>query len=160
MTKKPVKKLLNNEEREILDYYVGKGNYSSKATGDFFNLHTNKINAIIRQDHVQVELQKHQDGLRKKFNKSEIDILDRLWEEANNYDKGANHNARITALVWIGKHLGMWQEKKVEQKETSITYNIVNYATAEKEVEHIGELEHIVEETNEVPEFVKITSYE
>lgn len=127
-----VTRQLTDIELDVLNTYCSEGNYSSKRTATLLDRDYREIYTIIKREPVQEELKKRQEKLQKKFNLSEIDILNKLWDEANNYEKGANHNARITALVWIGKHLGMWQEKK-EKEETQITYNIINYSSSEPE---------------------------
>ena len=153
--------VLTEEELNVLNCYCSNGNYICKNTAEHLGIHTNTVKAIIKRPHVLAEIAKKQEKIKKKFDMDEVDILNRLWDEANNTEKGSNHNARITALVWTGKHLGMWQEKK-EKEETNYTYNIVNYATAplaitEKEVEK--PLISFVEEYEPV-EGVMVTRYE
>lgn len=64
------------------------------------------------------------------------DIQRALWNEVNTREgKGNTQAARVSALVWLGKSIGMWSE--VEQKakllekqreNPSVVYNIINYS--------------------------------
>ena len=47
-------------------------------------------------------------------------------------EMGSSQAARINALVWIGKHIGMWQEKQKEEADTRPIINITNYEIPEK----------------------------
>ena len=84
-------------------------------------------------------------------------ILEGLYKEATNYENGANSASRISAWVWIGKHLGMWQEKKEEQKEANITYNIVNFSEENKKEEKVVTV--IEEEKTSLPSDVQIKDF-
>lgn len=64
----------------------------------------------------------------------EDDIIEGLYKEATFMGNGANHSARVAAWVHLGKHLGMFREK-VEEKDTQVTYNIINYNTKNPELE-------------------------
>ena len=70
--------------------------------------------------------------------------------------------ARINALVWIGKHIGMWQEKQEQEKDTKPTINIVQYGVSQKEAEKELNRPEVVNKKDDVtlPEGVIITSYE
>lgn len=89
-------------------------------------------------------------------------IIKKLWEEATNKDIGSSQAARINALVWIGKHIGMWQEKKVEEKDTRPVINITNYGIDEKAAQKELTKPEVVKEANKVslPEGVVITQYD
>lgn len=87
-------------------------------------------------------------------------IVKQLWKEATKTGIGASHAARINALVWIGKHLGMWQEKR-EERDTKPSIQVINYGLPlEKVEEELSNPE--VEQTKDsvsLPEGVMITSY-
>jgi predicted HTH domain antitoxin len=149
---------LTDKEKHVVNIYCSKGNYSLKKTAELLDLQFGEVKDIITRDCVRVEVEKRQSYVKKKFKMDEVDVLNRLWEEANNTEKGSNHNARITALVWIGKHLGMWQEKKEEKTDNTYTYNIINYDSGSQP----KQLEKIVEQTieqEEVLENVSVTKY-
>lgn len=55
-------------------------------------------------------------------------IVDRLFKEGMT---AKSDSARINAFVWLGKHLGMWNDKLAEE-ESSITYNVVNYSVPQE----------------------------
>ena len=74
------------------------------------------------QFHINLALQERAESLSLT---PEV-ILDRLFHEATSYGQGTNQNARIMALQILGKHLGMFQEKKEEHSSAPI-FNIVNY---------------------------------
>jgi hypothetical protein len=66
-------------------------------------------------------------------------ILSQLLKEATREGNGSNHAARIQALQILGKHLGMFTEKK---EDVSHTIQIINYGPRELEVkEKIEEIE-------------------
>lgn len=55
-------------------------------------------------------------------------ILTQLYKEATREGAGSNHAARIQALQILGKHLGMFAEKK---EDTQHVINIINYGSQE-----------------------------
>ena len=60
-------------------------------------------------------------------------ILTQLYKEATREGAGSNHADRIQALQILGKHLGLFTEKK---EDTSHVINIINYGSQEiKELE-------------------------
>ena len=88
---------------------------------------------------------------------SEAAIIDRLFKEGMTANSAS---ARVNALVWVGKHLGMWQEK--EQEESQTVYNIVNYGTSEAEMAKVIEAKPEVESSIEqavLPEGVAVLKY-
>jgi hypothetical protein len=90
---------------------------------------------------------------------TEDQIISKLWREATDYSSKSSQGARINALVWIGKHFGMFQEKQ-KQDEKDVTYNIINYSDykeIQKEVNKPEVLEH--KDGVTLPEGVVLTSY-
>lgn len=85
-------------------------------------------------------------------------VIERLWKEALTANAAS---ARINALVWVGKHLGMWREKQ-EENNTSVTYNVINYGVDEKEVrqtiENTPEVE-LAKDKVKLPEGVQVLTY-
>lgn len=84
-------------------------------------------------------------------------IIQKLYEEAVNGNTAAS---RVNALVWIGKHIGMWQDKV--EKEAAPVYNIINYGDAKVDLPKVIEAEKITDEQKQValPEGVSLTTYE
>jgi len=86
---------------------------------------------------------------------SEGAIIDRLWKEGT---EAKTASARVNALVWVGKHLGMWQEKESEESKT--IYNIINYATAEDTMVKTIEQEDVSpDKLAPLPEGVAVLSF-
>lgn len=80
--------------------------------------------------HISLQLQERAESLEINADK----IIEKLYKEAIREDKSSSHNARIQALGLLGKHFGLFTEKKeVEQ----YTFNIVNYGSSEKKEEII-----------------------
>lgn len=164
-------KPLSAQERLFLDAYCGPANYNKqKALDVAYPAHINnkkvlkesEANSILARPHVAYQLKKHQAEVGKQFHLSEVDILNKLWMEATREDDKAQHSARITALVWLGKHLGMFQEKKQESSgPASITYNVVNYSQAVKSEEKIIDApkETVEDSQSLLPSNIKITNY-
>jgi hypothetical protein len=162
-------KALSAQEQLFVDAYCGPANYNGKKAyemvlaKDTSRGYWTELDArtVLKRPHVKHAIEQHQKAVSKQMKITEMDILDKLWVEANREGQGANHNARITALVWIGKHLGMFQEKKQEVGPNTITYNIVNYSeapTQEKVIENKKQ-ESVVEVENNLPANIQITSY-
>jgi hypothetical protein len=51
-------------------------------------------------------------------------IIEKLWKEGTREGSGSNHAARIQALTQLGKHFGLFQEKREDNNQV---FNIVNY---------------------------------
>jgi hypothetical protein len=78
--------------------------------------------------HISLALQEQAEALDINAPK----IIERLYKEAIREDKSSSHNARIQALGLLGKHFGLFEEKK---KSDTYTFNIVNYGSSEKQEE-------------------------
>lgn len=166
---KSLNKPLSAQERLFIEAYTGPANYNKiKALEAAYPAHINnkktwkesEANQVLARPHVANYLRKHQESVSKEFHLSEVDILNRLWMEATREDEKAQHSARISALVWLGKHLGMFQEKKSEQSgPASITYNVVNYSGYQKQ-ETVIESEVVTEENPKLPANVKIKGWD
>jgi hypothetical protein len=88
-------------------------------------------------------------GLQEKAEALDLSpelIIEKLYKEAIREGAGSNHAARIAALTQLGKHFGLFTEKK---ENNAHTFNIVNYSTPIK-IEQAEE--RVVEEpTLELP---------
>lgn len=84
-------------------------------------------------------------------------ILEKLFKEATREGPGSNHAARIQALTQLGKHLGLFEEKKQEQAHT---FNIINYSSTPLKLEEVKEEPLLLnEEKDEALENVYIKDY-
>lgn len=54
-------------------------------------------------------------------------IIEKLYKEAIREDRTASHSARIQALTTLGKHLGLFQDKKEKENHT---FNIIHYSSS------------------------------
>jgi phage terminase small subunit len=83
-------------------------------------------------------------------------IIEKLYKEATREGAGSNHAARIQALTQLGKHFGMFQEKK---ETNAHTFNIINYGT----IESVESVEPLSLEENEplsaLPSNIILTDY-
>lgn len=52
-------------------------------------------------------------------------IIEKLYKEATREGAGSNHAARIQALTQLGKHLGLFQDKR---ETNAHTFQIINYS--------------------------------
>ena len=80
----------------------------------------------------------HRDGVAEISLFGEEQIMKKLWEEANFYEEGATHAGRINALVWLGKHMGMFDTNKKSANAVQgggATYNIIQYGNATNTLE-------------------------
>lgn len=107
-------------------------------------------NPYSRRDNVQFHISL---AMQEKMEALEINpetIIAKLYKEATREDKTASHNARITALNLLGKHLGMFVEKKEVEKHV---FNIVNYSDKPVEIVAVEteETEEIEDESPNLP---------
>jgi hypothetical protein len=86
-------------------------------------------------------------------------ILTQLLKEATREGNGSNHAARIQALQILGKHLGMFVEKK---EDVSHTIQIINYGNNVdiKEIEVSEKVEQIEDvDSFYLPDNINIEDY-
>lgn len=88
-------------------------------------------------------------------------VLERLYKEALREGAGSNHAARIQALTLLGKHLGLFEEKK---EDNSFTFNIINYSSEpvalEKKEDNILEEIQIESQSPSPINFIEYTQEE
>ena len=124
----------------------------------------NNENQFSRKDNVRFHISQ---GLQDKAEALTISpeiILEKLFKEATREGPGSNHAARIQALTQLGKHLGLFEEKKQEQ---SHTFNIINYSSEPLKIEEVKAetlespdiLSDYKEEPEELPDLVYIQNY-
>lgn len=88
-------------------------------------------NKFSRRPQVEYHINKEMLARTEALNLSPEVILAKLYEEATFRGHGSQHGSRITALTTLGKHLGLFNEKKESSDQT--TYNIINYNSSEEE---------------------------
>lgn len=92
---------------------------------------------------------------------NESAVVQRLWKEAIDESRGSSQAARINALVWVGKHLGMWQDKKDSQEDKQPIIQITNYGLDKQKVEKELNRPEVVEQKDKVslPEGIVVANY-
>lgn len=164
---RPEFRKLTELEEAFVDAYVGEANfdavkayslagyaYSSRPFTDAAN--------VLRRVHVIRAIREALESSAKYQWITEDVIIQRLWKEATNDKKGSTQAARINALVWIGKHLGMWQERKEETGDKKPEIQIVNYQIPRDQLEKEltrPEVEKVAQKNN-LPEGVVIHDYD
>jgi phage terminase small subunit len=130
---KPQPDLTAKQARFVEEYLIDlnataaaiRAGYSEKtaATIGHENLRKPKIADAIRVG---------REKLSKRAQITQKDVLAGLQQEATNYGKGSSHSARVTAWVWIGKHLGMFTERAEVKDETRVQrYDISHFSDDE-----------------------------
>lgn len=167
--KPPEKIKLTPKEELFVEYYCTTANgVAAEAArqagyGDDLVIGSYKI---LKRPQIQKAIERWRESRRKTFWVSETEILERMWQEANYFDQGATHAGRISALVHLGKHLGLFSEKPKEAQGSGNTYNIINYSSAtpmaqtdQKVIEAIKENESEIIEALEHQEDINVIDY-
>jgi hypothetical protein len=84
-------------------------------------------------------------------------IISQLYKEATREGNGSNHAARIQALQILGKHLGLFTEKKAD---VSHTIQIINYGGEVLLSNEVEQVEEEIEETYSLPDGIEIENYD
>jgi len=147
-------------QERFVEYFCGEAEFdavvSMKRAG--YKTSSRPISAaqnILKSDAVKRAI--HNRMHESTFWLNEGVVIDRLFKEGMTANSAS---ARVNALVWVGKHLGMWQEKT--QEDSQITYNIVNYGTSEEDMVKSIEAKPEVETNLEkavLPEGIALVSY-
>lgn len=129
-----------------------------KAVAPSLASHSND-NTYSRKDSVQFHINLVLQEKAEALTISPEVVLERLWKEGIREGAGSNHAARIQALVQLGKHLGMFVEKK---ESTAHTFNIITYSDPKEEkikveVEKVNN--EIEVEENKVLSTISFTDY-
>ncbi|UOF79341.1 terminase small subunit [Caudoviricetes sp.] len=80
--------------------------------------------------HISLALQEKAESLLITPDK----IIEKLYKEATREGAGSNHAARIQALTQLGKHFGLFQEKK---ENDTFVFNIVSYKDEKNDISNI-----------------------
>jgi len=94
------------------------------------NNHYAKAKKLLNREDICAEIERIDDINRYRASYANDDITEALWKEATLEGRGSNQIARIKALELLGKHIGMFKEKKeIKEKDGGTVFNIVNYST-------------------------------
>lgn len=164
---------LTPKQRRFVEHYTGPDRGNAIQSAKKAGYGAGMASELMRNEKVLAAIEEENEKQRRTLFFQEQDILERLWIEATREGKGSNHNGRIQALVYLGKHIGMWEDKskaliEAEKKGGgNITYNVINFSEARKQ-ELENKVIHAIEDNKEEVEKSKdnildgiiITEYE
>ncbi len=123
---------LTELQARYVDFYMGEAKGVGKeafrlarggkagSSSQVYNMH--------HHEKIQAALKARRDLRKATSWLAEDNVLQGLYEEATNFDKGGTPMSRISAWVWIGKHLGMWKDKKEEATDAGpAKISVVSY---------------------------------
>ena len=164
MAAKPVgtkdKFKLTEKQEAFVTAFIGEAGFDKDKAAAIarksLNITEMKPGKILESEAVQRAIHQRMDT--SLFWLNEATVIDRLFKEGINANSAS---ARVNALVWVGKHLGMWKEKE-QSVHDGVTYNIVNYAQPEgkmlDEIKATPEVE-LNKDKAKLPEGVAVLSY-
>ena len=138
MAKKRIKPMTQLQER-FVEAFLGEAYFDPIKAYELagynlttYNKYTDSMK-VLHSDAVTREINQRMADKDIAYWISDNVIIKQLWKEATDYGDRSSQAARINALVWIGKHIGMWQEKQKEEADTRPIINITTYEIPEKE---------------------------
>ena len=138
MAKKRIKPMTQLQER-FVEAFLGEAYFDPIKAYELagyslttYNKYTDSMK-VLHSDAVTREINQRMADKDTAYWISDNVIIKQLWKEATDYGDRSSQAARINALVWIGKHIGMWQEKQKEEADTRPIINITTYEIPEKE---------------------------
>lgn len=154
---------LTDQQIMFAEYYVTTANFNAaeaaRQAGYSDSDISNRAYKMLQNPQIIEIIQEKLERKKAVAFYSEEDILRKMYEEATNYSEGASHASRINALVWLGKHIGMWNDK-LKEKELAVqnqggpaSITIINYSTGESPKENLKE--KIINEVHEHEEEVQ-----
>lgn len=165
MAKKRIKPMTEKQER-FVEAFLGEAYFDPIKAYELagysmngYNKYTDSMK-ILHSDAVTREINQRMADKDTAYWISDNVIIKQLWKEATDYGDRSSQAARINALVWIGKHIGMWQEKQ-QEADTKPIINITNYGIPETDLKRELNRSDVVKEVDNVslPEGVVVTSY-
>lgn len=116
---------------------------------------------VLNSDAVVREINQRMAQLDTAYWINEQIIIKQLWKEAIDKGNNSTQSARINALVWIGKHIGMWQEKREEAKESQPTIKIVQYGIDQDKFKQEIETKEVEDTAKDIslPEGITVLNY-
>lgn len=85
-----------------------------------------KSQSLSKREDIRQELLRRREIEKYRVPYTEQDIIIKLLREADDFTEPRNAKNRIDAIIWLGKHIGMFIENK-EPSTGNITYNIIDY---------------------------------
>jgi len=131
---------LTPKQRMFVELYTGpiRGNAIKCAKEAGYG--AGMSSELMRNEKILSAIEEQNELKRRQMFYDEQDILEKLWEEAQKEGRGSSQNGRIQALVYLGKHIGMWDDKskalaeaKENQGKGGVTYNIINFSDSEQQ---------------------------
>lgn len=165
MAKKRIKPMTQLQER-FVEAFLGEAYFDPIKAYELagyamngYNKYTDSMK-ILHSDAVTREINQRMANKDTAYWISDNVIIKQLWKEATDYGDRSSQAARINALVWIGKHIGMWQEKQ-QEIDTKPVINITNYGVPEEEFKKRVSNPEVEEQRNnvELPEGIIVQDY-
>lgn len=165
MAKKRIKPMTQLQER-FVEAFLGEAYFDPIKAYELagyamngYNKYTDSMK-ILHSDAVTREINQRMANKDTAYWISDNVIIKQLWKEATDYGDRSSQAARINALVWIGKHIGMWQEKQ-QEIDTKPIINITNYGVPEEEFKKRASEPEVEKEVENVklPEGVQVLDY-
>ena len=166
MAKKRIKPMTQLQER-FVEAFLGEAYFDPIKAYELagyamngYNKYTDSMK-ILHSDAVTREINQRMVNKDTAYWISDNVIIKQLWKEATDYGDRSSQAARINALVWIGKHIGMWKEKVQADEEQKPTIQIINYGLPVDKVQEELNRPEVVKESQKIslPEGVIIASY-
>lgn len=149
---------LTEKQKRVFDSYVQTR--SIEKTSKEIDLNLWDATEVYRSKNFQTALRKYNEEMSDLVAYNSAVIIDELWKTYGS--EGIGHKDKISILTLLGKHIGMWTTiVKPEDSKPTVQYNIVNYNAITGEIEkHEKEIQAELIENNDLPEGVKILTYE
>jgi len=128
-----------------------------KALRPDLKSHPTSSNPFFKSDAVQYHINKNIILRMEALDLSENKVLDLLLQEATRLGSGSSPTARVQALTLLGKHVGLFEEKKDDTE--GVTFNIVNYNTPSSSTTEKEEI-LAIEEVTKLPDNIKLESFD
>lgn len=162
---KRIKPMTEMQER-FVDAFLGESYFDPIKAYDAAGYNQNTYRKysdamkILHSDAVTREINRRMAEKDTAYWISDNLIIKQLWKEATDYGEKSSQAARINALVWIGKHIGMWQEKQ-QEVDTKPVIKIVQYGVSETEFKKAVKETNADEEVENVklPEGIQVLDY-
>ena len=147
---------LTDQEKVFVEEYCGSANFNAvaaaRSAGYRHHGHRDRSLALLKKPHIQRAIEGRIETRAAVAWYSEDDILKLLHKEATREGRGSSHAARIQAIVYLGKHIGMFREREKEAaQDNSTNIQIVNYSNGESIKKLVKENEKEVIEHKDDP---------
>jgi phage terminase small subunit len=138
-----VSKELTDKEARFVEFYCtdanGVATEAARMAG-YTSESARGAGKLLKKEHIARAIDAWRENRARRFRIAPNQILERMWEEANFFGDGATHAGRINALVNLGKQMGLFEQKKLDQaKNVGNTYNIINYSDADPMTKKVTE---------------------